>query len=380
MLLGLVFLFYGCKKIDSSFNEVRNTSAFSTSKFFDIPANTNPAVQRVIAEIKRRESKTPFVAGFAASNGFPQWENAMMVRTKNRSTNNFAGGNPGDTVLYIPLVLTDSGTVNGFIRASLQDSSGLSYYLSKDYKAYPILNNDSLMTQDDYALLIMKLNQLTFGYQQFLTTDTSLFRNITNDGTASPTTIHFANNINTNLQNGSGLQTSSILYCEIVTVVKCAVVTNSLQQSNITGHGCPTITLTIATCWESSLPGGGGGGTGGGTGGGGGGGGTGIPYSYPCLANGQNPLLSNSVIPNCPPPGGGPGWVPIVDDALLDYSDLDNPIIVNDDIVRMPLGFNFQFQGFGEVIDPPIRTLEGHHQDLIRKTWIGATMVTLPAF
>ena len=95
MLLGLVFLFYGCKKIDSSFNEVRNTSAFSTSKFFDIPANTNPAVQRVIAEIKRRESKTPFVAGFAASNGFPQWANAMMVRTKNRSTNNFAGGAQG---------------------------------------------------------------------------------------------------------------------------------------------------------------------------------------------------------------------------------------------------------------------------------------------
>lgn len=90
----------------------------------------------------------------------------------------------------------------------------------------------------------------------------------------------------------------------------------------IPGSGCPTFTTT--TCWNSSLPTGGGGGTGigtGGTGGGGGGGAaSGIPYVYPCLAAGQNLSVSNTVIPNCPAPGPGTGWVPAPFERLCSYS------------------------------------------------------------
>lgn len=42
----------------------------------------------------------------------------------------------------------------------------------------------------------------------------------------------------------------------------------------------------------------------------------------------------------------------------FDYSNLNNhPIIVNDDIVLMPLGFDFQFQNFDQTTDPPIRQI-----------------------
>lgn len=175
------------------------------------------------------------------------------------------------------------------------------------------------MSKDDYALLIMKLNQLTFGYSQFLTTDHSLFTTITNFSSNVPTYVQFQNDTASNFHATQQGQTNSILYCETVIISACIAKTNSLQQyqnSNmaIPGSGCPTFTTT--TCWNSSLPTGGGGGTGigtGGTGGGGGGGAaSGIPYVYPCLAAGQNLSVSNTVISNCPPPVGGPGSVPFV--------------------------------------------------------------------
>ena len=241
----------------------------------------------------------------------------MTVLQNKSYTNSFAGGSLQDSILYIPLVLQDSTTVNGFIGATLQDSIGLSYYLSKDYKAYPLIKNDSVMSKDDYALLVMKLNQLTFGYSQFVTTDHSLFTAITNLSSNVPTYVQFQSDTATNLHASQQGQTNSILYCESVVISACISRTNSLQQyqsSNIAFTSCPTFTTT--TCWNSSLPTSGGEGTGietGGTGGGGGGGSaSGIPYIYPCLATGQNPLLSNTVIPNCPPPGGGTGWVPFV--------------------------------------------------------------------
>lgn len=53
----------------------------------------------------------------------------------------------------------------------------------------------------------------------------------------------------------------------------------------------------------------------------------------------------------------------------LDYSDLENPVYVTDDVVEMPMGLNFEFENFHYLPDPPIKILgktmpRGNEEDL----------------
>jgi len=50
-------------------------------------------------------------------------------------------------------------------------------------------------------------------------------------------------------------------------------------------------------------------------------------------------------------------FMPSVLEPQFDYSNLNMPVFVNDDIVQMPLGFDFQYENFNATPDPPIRQI-----------------------
>lgn len=66
-------------------------------------------------------------------------------------------------------------------------------------------------------------------------------------------------------------------------------------------------------------------------------------------------------------------FMPSTDNSELDYSNINTPVFISDDIVQMPVGYNFQFGNYNNVTDPPIRTigktLPRHNDNSEDMTW-----------
>lgn len=382
LLFTICISILSCKKEDFSTVEKENT--VTKKSFFSFPSNTNSIVLRVGNEIFQRESAKAFVDAFAAKNGFPVW-NKVLFAQKERVLhhNNITtptGSGIIDTLVYIPLVLENETTVNGYILATITDSINLSFSLAKDYPAYSFQQNGDFSEASKFVYRILKLNQLVFGNDKYKIPDTRLFSKDTlHQKTASISLasltgnnqgLAFAHNQFTN-----GLYTETI--CDVVTVT---VVDCGYPQSRECENGCDRCSMCTHVyreeiCYDITYEGNGGGGT---PGEGGGGGSGGIPHEYPC-PDPQAPIDMGVVRPpigDCPPPvpPTGPIFLPIDDEEptspLVDWAHLNNPVIVEDETVEMPPGFNFTFENFSDNIVPPTRVIgrvkpRGNTEDML---------------
>ncbi len=300
--------FFSCTKIEIK-NDPSNLNEVTSSKFFNIPTNTDKLVLKVINEIKNRNNKKEFVTNFAINNGYPVWNKAILgKRNSNTNLNNFGGGNNPDTLLFIPLVLENQSLVNGYILATMTDSIGLSFSLAKDYKAYPFYGDTTQLSANIFALRIMIMENQVFGNTKFTITDKRLFHEQSNNYND---TSSYSLQINLNETDPTNSVLSSFCY------TSCAVHVCSVCLGN--DPDCPlggTWTTCNTSCiWYDN----GSGNSGGGIPSGGGGGGE-IPPSFPCTPvinpsfSGQQNSGSNSVVPGGPPPpcpGPGVGWIPV---------------------------------------------------------------------
>ena len=325
VILSSIFL-YSCKKTDLPLDHRGIDQIEIANKFFKVPAGTDPQIKRIINEIAKRNKSKEFVSSFALKNGYPVWNKVLAVKQGNINQNNVVGNIALDTIIYIPLVLQDGTQVNGFLRANMNDSIAIDYSLAQDYKSYPKSETSNAMTSDDFTLLVMKLDNITFGHEQFIIKDSSLFNNSRDNrlGNTNVTkTVKFKDSVSSFASNGYVNNNLTIAYyCEDIVISVCPTVSAFLKQDNTswtTGTGgCEGgYSDIIEVCWEiitfssggGQLPGDGGGTP---TGGGGGSGSNNIPHNYPCP---ETPPSINT--PLCPAPGGGIGWVPI-DDAPMD--------------------------------------------------------------
>jgi hypothetical protein len=309
LLIGIVVLILSCTKIDTKGFE----TDFLKKDFFKIEANVNPLVIRVLENIKIRNLNTEFVTKFASDNGYPVWDKAILQivpRTQNNS-NSFASGAVGttDTVVFIPIVLSDANAVNGFIQATCNGSINLKYKLAQNYKAYPETKpNDKGFTATKFAALIMQLDNQVFGYTRFNITDYNLiFKNTSNlPAHTKPFPIEWNEPPTTNnlisyysgiicYTIGSGQCTcNNTNNCDMC-LIDCAYQLCFNYSGEYDDGEYTPITID------------------GGPGTGGGGSGGEIPPSYPCTMNTN--IIGSSVVPGgplppCSPPGPGVGWNP----------------------------------------------------------------------
>jgi len=177
--LLIAFSFITCKKTDEDvLANISTTSApDQTAKFFTIPPSTSPAVQLVVREIEKRNKSTEFVNEFVQNCGFPVWDKVMLLSVS--GANNILGNVSQDTVIYIPLVLPNGSSVNGYIRAVINDSISISHALASDYAQHPFTPAPGT-TADMFAAKIMYLNGLVFNKQHFRILDKRLFHGNTN--------------------------------------------------------------------------------------------------------------------------------------------------------------------------------------------------------
>ena len=318
--------------MDTDYDSIQHTQSI-TQKFFTIPSKTDPSILKVINEIKKRNNNKEFITAFVKQHGYPVWNKVLIGKNiKPRYENSFTNAvNDSSIIAYIPYVLEDSTKINGYIVASISDSITLGYRQANEYVNHSFdapVNGVSDATK--FATVMMQLNQLVFGNNEYYITDRRLF---------GSTTEHIEiNKVKLGATEG-GVLSQNFAEAEI-----CSTVTTSGWQCGTPNyHGyndadscdhcityCYPVDIISEVCWTFEVGDGGGGETGTGTapggnappppGSGGGGSGSGIPPADPCNSTPDNPTnpytaQSNIVDPgNCPPPTGGPGWVPWEDE------------------------------------------------------------------
>ncbi len=317
--------------MDTDYDSIQHTQSI-TQKFFTIPSKTDPSILKVINEIKKRNNNKEFITAFVKQHGYPVWNKVLIGKNiKPRYENSFTNAvNDSSIIAYIPYVLEDSTKINGYIVANISDSITLGYRQANEYVNHSFnapVNEVSDATK--FATVMMQLNQLVFGNNEYYITDRRLF---------GSTTEHIEiNKVKLGATEG-GVLSQNFAEAEI-----CSTVTTSGWQCGTPNyHGCNDadgcdhcitycypVDIISEVCWTFEVGDGGGGETGTGTapggntpggnappGSGGGGSGSGIPPADPCNNTPDNPIdpytaQSNVVDPgNCPPPTGGPGWVP----------------------------------------------------------------------
>jgi hypothetical protein len=316
-----IILYWGCKKIDTVINLETPPILKIPENFFVTPPNTSKLVKRIIENIKVRNNNKEFITNFANEFGYPVWDKILETTTRHASHGNGGssfGGNGGsssnnnDTIILIPFVLENGTTINGFFRATINDSILINYSLTKDYKGYTFSNNNSNSQATEFAFLSMKLNTAVFGVTDYQITDSRLFSPDT--VTTKSRTIHFEPEVNQNNLFTTFCATSTVNFSYCGTSSWCNTQGGCDSPNCSTGQCYPySQTTTTCTTFETpNFPGGGGGG--GGTGGGGQ-----IPPAYPCTPvlnpsftggqnSGGNSVLPGDPLPPCPSPGSG--WIP----------------------------------------------------------------------
>ncbi|MBN8834138.1 MAG: hypothetical protein ABS68_02555 [Niastella sp. SCN 39-18] len=314
--------------MDTGFSE--NTKDI-TAKFFQTTSAPNATVQRVMEEIKKRNEEKEFITQFAKENGYPVW-NKVIIGTSIQQNNetSFINNNSNaeiDTTILIPFVLVGENTVEGFIKAEVkQRTIDLSYSLAKDYKAYEFKQDNSRASSTSFAYLNILLNKVVFGVNDYTITDPRLFS--TDTGHVNSNNIHI-NDMNITFSTENTYRYITLCGSTTTQYGFCGTPDFCRRNRGCDAGNCPTgqcyfYYTTSTTCISTLIPlpdpmqGGGGTGGYGNTGE--------IPHAYPCTTpdNPTDPYTaqSNVVDPgNCPPPSGGPGWVPV----LIEEPPFDPP-------------------------------------------------------
>ena len=213
-----------------------------------------------------------------------------------------------DTIVFIPIVINGEGVVNGFIRATINDSIGFSYSLAKDYKNYPTTSTNNSVTASKFASAMMYLDNRVFNHQEYDISDQRILNNgiLVNDSSFTRRKVKISQNNENNLL-------ALICYTNTVWTISanwhCQGCTGACDACNI----CVDYSVSQHnefTCnfEEIGSPGPGG------VGGSGGGGGGTIPYYYPCdpsIVTASLSVLPGGPLPSCPAPIIGTGWTPI---------------------------------------------------------------------
>lgn len=184
ILLTLVFImsiFYGCTKIDISLEKQPKDI---TLQFFKLKGTESPAVIKVVEALKEQNALTDFIPGFAQKDGYAVWDKSI-VQQPGRKTYNRNGeeGETAETLVFTPIVETDSNFVNGFFFSRIVgDSTELHLYRASDYDIFPFGETDSsLVTAELITTAILQLNGNIFGHRKYKLTDNRLFEKLRYD-------------------------------------------------------------------------------------------------------------------------------------------------------------------------------------------------------
>jgi hypothetical protein len=74
VMMAIIFAFYGCKKLSAN----QEMQSQKIQRFFATKGSINPAVQRVIDDLREKNTLTGFVENLISKQGFPVWNKAKV--------------------------------------------------------------------------------------------------------------------------------------------------------------------------------------------------------------------------------------------------------------------------------------------------------------
>ena len=249
LILGTGMVYVSCRKTDGP--QPVETKERIETRFFNSRPTSNPVILSVMSLLNRKNECTPFVEKTVSQIGYPYWDKAVII-----SLPVIAGRGAADSsrIIYIPFVRDSENFVNASMAIQVNPADTVIRYLS-DWQ-YRQLPNSSLSLTDSaekHALFFMTLDNLVFGRQDFIITDTLLFTT----GAYRAASVHIEVAAGTSGRN-------EVMSAPVPVCVNAAL---SLTQC-VT---CPG-NITLTQCWSEyygvGTPGGeppaGGGGSGGG--------------------------------------------------------------------------------------------------------------------
>lgn len=160
-----------CKKsISELIDEPLSNDNALVQKFLLVPETANDQVKGIIADLKKRETNTPFLATFAKENGVPKWDYVIGIDQKINTdiSNSIKSNSIGhDTakqseksggIAFIPLVDEQTNEVKSYIFCvKLKDSA----------YAYNTYNNDKILAQPIKTITKWEQNNRLLGVHAY---------------------------------------------------------------------------------------------------------------------------------------------------------------------------------------------------------------------
>lgn len=235
----------------------------------------------------------------------------LCCKKRNNYPNSRNAAEASDTIVIVPLVKENENMVNNYVEARMGKEVDLKVRTAGEYRRMQFTSaSGKLSAAENHALRLMQLSTSVYGDSSFRIQDKRLFSHNV-DTAFKEIKVKFSND-----------QIQSLVYVET-----CI---------DVTSWSCPYINDPVYCkpncdrCWEcrksdqttrycSGYWDDGGGSSGGGSGGtgetGGGGSGTGGGGTDPC--DGGLQIVNGVLPPNpCDEGGGGPGWIPEVEDDV----------------------------------------------------------------
>jgi hypothetical protein len=168
-ILALLIIF-SCKKVDT---EVKPTEDI-VQRFFALPDNADPALKRVIQNLKDLEEKKPFVHNFVKFEGYPIWKNAEINLPHSAYRSEDEGA---DSTITVPVVRDSARYVNSLLKIRINTDILYRLYRGEDYalNGFDKDPNRRSPNADDIVANIMKFEKEIFNQTYYKITDNRLF-------------------------------------------------------------------------------------------------------------------------------------------------------------------------------------------------------------
>lgn len=173
-----ILTYVSCRKMDRA---VEVEKIDPVTKFFTIPASTDPSVKRVADKIRSQNETSSFVNQFIKKQGFAIWDQSIVkhfayLPVKQKSGVSGRTTSDSTDLVIIPLVRTNEHQVHGALACTIIDDSITIHLLDgSQYNWYNQHPDSAGNNGEQLSIMLMQLDKTVFGHNYFRITDTTAF-------------------------------------------------------------------------------------------------------------------------------------------------------------------------------------------------------------
>lgn len=176
IMFTIMIFVSSCTKIDLSNTTLHEDNQPVTSSFYGNTETADPIALKVMAKIQSINTSKDWIPNFTKTKGFPIWNKSVILELKKSVASFAASSNANsDTILFVPLVLQDSTSINGYLKILVNDSISLSYRLAEHYVLYPLQNN-GFSPRAEFVMRMITINKLVFGHTKYEILDSNIIK------------------------------------------------------------------------------------------------------------------------------------------------------------------------------------------------------------